>query len=102
MTDVIETSALIQRSLDQSSRLISSVPVDGFGDPTPCSDFAVRTLVGHMTFAAGRLAMAGRRVGRGDGVRPGGRGTRFGTRLRPVGGVPGSPTGHSVTTATGR
>jgi len=31
-----------------------------------------------------------------------GRGTRFGTRVRPVGGVPGPPTGHRVTTVTGR
>ena len=61
MTDAIDTRALIRRSLDQSSRLIASVPVDGFGEPTPCGEFAVRSLVGHMTFAAGRLAKAGRR-----------------------------------------
>jgi uncharacterized protein (TIGR03086 family) len=61
MTDTIDTRALIRRSLDQSSRLIASVPVDGFGNPTPCGDFAVRSLIGHMTFAAGRLAKAGLR-----------------------------------------
>ena len=51
---------LVRRSLDQSARLIDSVPVDRFGDPTPCGEFDIRSLVGHMTFAAGRLAMAGR------------------------------------------
>jgi uncharacterized protein (TIGR03086 family) len=61
MPDVIEPRELVRRSLDQSAHLIGSVPVDRFGDPTPCGDFDIRSLVGHMTFAAGRLAMAGRR-----------------------------------------
>src|ERR1700690_4447544 len=61
MPDAIDPRELVGRSLDQSARLIGSVPVDRFGDPTPCGAFDIRSLVGHMTFAAGRLAMAGRR-----------------------------------------
>jgi uncharacterized protein (TIGR03086 family) len=61
LTDAADPVNLIRRAFDQSIRLVDAVPDDRFGDPTPCADFDVRALVGHMTFAAGRLAAAGRR-----------------------------------------
>jgi len=52
---------LLRRALAQSSEVIASVRPDQLDGPTPCEKFDVRTLIGHMTFAADRVAEAGRR-----------------------------------------
>jgi len=49
------------RCLDQSERLIASVRPEQAALPTPCTDYDVRSLVGHMIFAARRVAAAGAR-----------------------------------------
>lgn len=52
---------LLQRTFDQSCRVIDSVGADQVGLPTPCPAFDVAALVGHMRFAAERIGGAGRR-----------------------------------------
>jgi uncharacterized protein (TIGR03086 family) len=52
---------LLSRTFAQSLRLIGEVRPGQETDSTPCAQFDVRALVGHMTFAAQRIAQAGRR-----------------------------------------
>ncbi|MHB1582578.1 MAG: TIGR03086 family metal-binding protein [Acidimicrobiales bacterium] len=52
---------LMRRAFDQSATLIESVTPDQMASPTPCTEFDVRTLTGHMLFAANRVATGGRR-----------------------------------------
>jgi len=52
---------LLRRSFDQSTDVIGAVGPDQWHCPTPCPAFDVETLVGHMLFAAKRLATVGRR-----------------------------------------
>ena len=52
---------LLDRAFAQSERLIAGVRPEQGTLPTPCDLFDVRTLVGHMVFAAERVAGAGRR-----------------------------------------
>jgi uncharacterized protein (TIGR03086 family) len=51
----------LRGAFSQSGELIGRVPVALMDRPTPCPKFDVRTLVGHMVFAADRVAAAGRR-----------------------------------------
>jgi uncharacterized protein (TIGR03086 family) len=46
------------RSFDQTASLIAAVTPEQLDLPTPCTEFDVRTLVGHIVFAARRLAKA--------------------------------------------
>ncbi len=62
MSDAQDPRPLLRSSFEQSIRLVEAVGPDQFGDPTPCTDFDVRTLIGHMAFAASRIAAAGRRA----------------------------------------
>ena len=55
MTDDID---LLEGVLDKTAGLLDGVTPDQYGDPTPCPDYDVRTLVNHITgwvesFAAG-------------------------------------------------
>jgi uncharacterized protein (TIGR03086 family) len=52
---------LLDRAFAQSEQIICLVGPDRWSLPTPCDLFDVRTLVGHMVFAADRVAGAGRR-----------------------------------------
>ena len=61
MTDAQDPRPLLRSSFEQSIHLVGAVVPDQFGNPTPCADFDVRTLIGHMAFAASRIAAAGRR-----------------------------------------
>lgn len=60
-TDPTTLSELLQRTFAQSGEVIGQVRPEQLGGPTPCRGFDVRTLVGHMLFAADRVAAAGRR-----------------------------------------
>jgi uncharacterized protein (TIGR03086 family) len=51
----------LRGAFSQSGELIGRVSVDLMDRPTPCPRFDVRTLLGHMLFAADRVAAAGRR-----------------------------------------
>ena len=59
MTDAQDPRPLLRSSFEQSIHLVGAVAPDQYGDPTPCTDFDVRTLIGHMAFAASRIAAAG-------------------------------------------
>jgi uncharacterized protein (TIGR03086 family) len=52
---------LLARSFEQSVRLVGAVRSEDLGRPTPCTDFDVRALLAHLTFAAERIGAAGRR-----------------------------------------
>lgn len=52
---------LMRRSFAQSEAVIRAVEPDQMEGRTPCALFDVRTLVGHMLFAATRVAAVGRR-----------------------------------------
>jgi uncharacterized protein (TIGR03086 family) len=62
MTDAQDPRPLLRSAFEQSIHLVGAVAPDQFGDPTPCTDFDVRALIGHMAFAASRIAAAGRRT----------------------------------------
>ncbi|HZU79662.1 MAG TPA: TIGR03086 family metal-binding protein [Acidimicrobiales bacterium] len=53
---------LLARAFEQSSAVVSAVTPEQMTGPTPCPAFDVRTLVGHMLFAADRIGAAGRRT----------------------------------------
>jgi uncharacterized protein (TIGR03086 family) len=59
MNDSPDPRALLQRACDQAAAVIASVAPDQMTWPTPCEQFDVRTLVGHMLFAARRIRAAG-------------------------------------------
>lgn len=52
---------LLRRTFAQSAEIIGRVRPEQYERPTPCPLFDVRTLVGHMLFAAQRVGDAGRR-----------------------------------------
>lgn len=52
---------LLQRALDQAAAVIDRVGPADLDRSTPCPAFDVRTLLGHMVFAAERVGAAGRR-----------------------------------------
>jgi uncharacterized protein (TIGR03086 family) len=59
-----DTSTLVElfeRSFAQSAAVLARVRPEQLGAPTPCALFDVRTLAGHMLFAARRVGEAGRR-----------------------------------------
>lgn len=58
---------LMRRAFDQSTAVIESVTPDQMALPTPCTEFDVRSLTGHMLFAAERVATGGRREPIADG-----------------------------------
>jgi uncharacterized protein (TIGR03086 family) len=65
MSEQDDPRELLSRSFEQAASLIAAVTPEQFDLPTPCSEFDVRTLVGHMVFATNRLAKAA-----GDGPIP--------------------------------
>lgn len=64
--DGAELVELLRKSLSQSAVLIASTGPGQLADPTPCSQFDVEELMGHMHFAAERVARAGRRLPLGE------------------------------------
>lgn len=52
---------LLERTFDQSRRVIEAVRPEQASAATPCAAFDVRALVNHMLFAAERIGVAGRR-----------------------------------------
>ncbi|WP_142053028.1 TIGR03086 family metal-binding protein [Pseudonocardia kunmingensis] len=56
---------LFARSLDQTDQQVAAVCPDELGNPTPCADYDVRALLGHVVAVLHKLA----RVGAGADVR---------------------------------
>jgi len=50
---------LFRRALDQAEHLASAVRPDELRNPTPCTDYDVRSLLGHMVEVVGMLAQLG-------------------------------------------
>jgi uncharacterized protein (TIGR03086 family) len=50
----------LHAALDQASRVIAGVKPDQLGNPTPCDEFDVRALAGHLVGVARRVAGVGR------------------------------------------
>jgi uncharacterized protein (TIGR03086 family) len=65
MSEQADPRELLSRSFEQTASLIAAVTPEQFDLPTPCTEFDVRTLVGHIVFATRRLAKAA-----GDGPVP--------------------------------
>jgi len=61
MTDETDPGNLLRLSFAQSAAVIARVAPDQMELPTPCTKWDVRTLIGHMLFAANRIGAAGRR-----------------------------------------
>ena len=61
MSPQTDPRELLRRSFAQSAAAIADVAPDQMSLPTPCSQFDVRALIGHMLFAANRIGQAGRR-----------------------------------------
>lgn len=59
MTETCDPRELLRRSLAQSAEVIAGVRPEQMTLPTPCALFDVRTLIGHMLFAARRVCAAG-------------------------------------------
>ncbi len=54
-----DLTQLLERTFDQSTRVLERVTSDECARPTPCASFDVATLAGHMLFAAERVSAAG-------------------------------------------
>lgn len=52
--------ALLGRALDQSTLLIAGTRCDQLAEPTPCTEFDVRALLGHIVAVVHRIAHVGR------------------------------------------
>lgn len=61
MTTPLDPLQQLRRSFVQSTALIGAAAPDQMELPTPCSEFDVRALIGHMVFAADRIGAVGRR-----------------------------------------
>jgi uncharacterized protein (TIGR03086 family) len=61
VTDAPDPRTLLEPALDQAATVIAGVRPEHMGGPTPCTAFDVRTLVGHLLFAARRIGQVGRR-----------------------------------------
>lgn len=57
-----ELVQLLERTFDQSTRILERITTDQGSLPTPCVSFDVVTLAGHMLFAAERVSAAGQRL----------------------------------------
>lgn len=51
---------LFFRAADQAERVVDAVPLDRLGEPTPCAEFDVRTLLGHFVSVMRRIDTVGR------------------------------------------
>ncbi len=60
MPHVPDPRPLLDQSFRQASALVAGVDASMLGRPTPCCDFDVEHLVGHLVFAAHRVAAIGR------------------------------------------
>lgn len=60
MTEPLDPRPLLRRALDQSTAVVTGVRPDQLELPTPCRAFDVRTLMGHLLFAARRIGEVGR------------------------------------------
>jgi uncharacterized protein (TIGR03086 family) len=61
MSDSPDPRRLLGQALDQAGAVIAGVRPGQMEGPTPCTAFDVRTLVGHLLFAARRVGQVGRR-----------------------------------------
>ncbi|MDA3647454.1 TIGR03086 family metal-binding protein [Saccharopolyspora indica] len=59
MTTQPDPRPLFSRSLDQIGRQVAAVRPDELGNRTPCTDYDVRALLGHVVSVLRRLALAG-------------------------------------------
>ena len=56
----VDPRPLFGRAVALGAEVIAAVPRDRFGDRTPCRDYSVRQLMGHMVDALRRVAILGR------------------------------------------
>jgi uncharacterized protein (TIGR03086 family) len=54
----MDNLALLQRVVDEATRLVDGTGEDQLGDPTPCSDWTVRDLINHITGGAEMFALS--------------------------------------------
>ena len=57
MTNPQQSVVVLSRALDQTGDLLAAVHEDQLGDPTPCGDWDVATLVGHLVATPGTFLM---------------------------------------------
>jgi uncharacterized protein (TIGR03086 family) len=55
MTD---NASRLRQAIDQVDQLVAAAPPGSFGDPTPCEDYDVATLIDHLATIAGRVTAA--------------------------------------------
>lgn len=60
MTETPDTRPLLFASLDQTGRIVSGVRTDQLTGPTPCSDYDVRALLGHVVAVLRRITHVAR------------------------------------------
>ena len=60
MPDATDPRPMLHRAFDQASAVVSDARAVQQGDPTPCADFDVQTLVGHLVGVGRRVASIGR------------------------------------------
>jgi uncharacterized protein (TIGR03086 family) len=65
MTGAPDPRPIYARALEQTEAIIEQVKPDQFGEPTPCADYDVRSLLSHMVGGVNRAAMFGEG---GDGL----------------------------------
>lgn len=61
MADSPDPRSVLEAALAQAGAVITGVRPEQMGGPTPCTAFDVRTLIGHLLFAARRIGQVGRR-----------------------------------------
>ena len=61
MSDIPDARPVLQRAFDQTASVLAAVSADHLDLPTPCEDWCVRELAGHLLFGAERIGIAGRR-----------------------------------------
>jgi uncharacterized protein (TIGR03086 family) len=59
MVDTQDPRPLYARALDQTESIVEAVRLDQLGNPTPCTEYDVRTLLSHMVGGLKRIAYVG-------------------------------------------
>ncbi|QIX27992.1 TIGR03086 family protein [Nocardioides sp. JQ2195] len=62
MTTATGSIPLLSRAIDQAGDVLAAVRQEQFSQPTPCADWDVGTLVGHLTATPGNFLAAARGV----------------------------------------
>jgi uncharacterized protein (TIGR03086 family) len=59
MTNMTDPRAMHARAMAQTESIVAAVRPAQFGDPTPCTEFDVRTLLSHIIGGLNRIALIG-------------------------------------------